>query len=90
MDNIVATGATVIATGNPGCMMQIALGVRERGLEMNVVHPVQLLDEAYSASGLYTVPTRDIEAEQRRQQTLLIVIGIGLLAAFLLLRRRRR
>jgi glycolate oxidase iron-sulfur subunit len=90
MDNIVATGASVIATGNPGCMMQIALGVRERGLEMNVVHPVQLLDEAYSAGGLYSVPIRDIEAEQRRQQTLLIGIGIGLLAAFLLLRRRRR
>ncbi len=90
MDNVVATGATVIATGNPGCMMQIALGVRNRGLEMNVVHPVQLLDEAYCAAGLYNMPIRDIEAEQRRQRTLLLSIGVGLLAGFLLLRRRYR
>ncbi len=90
MDNIIASGASVIATGNPGCMMQIAMGVRERGLEMNVVHPVQLLDEAYRTGGLYTVPVKDIEASQRRQRTLLIGIGVGLLAGFLLLRRRRR
>lgn len=90
MDNILASGATVIATGNPGCMMQIALGVRERGLEMNVVHPVQLLDEAYRAGGLYNAPVRDIEVARRRQRTLLIGIGVGLLAGFLLLRRRRR
>ena len=69
MDNIIASGATVIATGNPGCMMQIAMGIRERGLEMNVVHPVQLLDEAYRAGRLYNVPVRDIETIQRRQRT---------------------
>ncbi len=90
MGNIIASGATVIATGNPGCMMQIAMGVRERGLEMNVVHPVQLLDEAYRVNGLYNAPVRDIETTQRRQRTLLIGIGVGLLAGFLLLRRRRR
>ncbi|MEO8972579.1 MAG: heterodisulfide reductase-related iron-sulfur binding cluster [Ktedonobacteraceae bacterium] len=89
MDNIIASGATVIATGNPGCMMQIALGVRERGLEMNVVHPVQLLDEAYRAGGLYNVPLRDTEARKRQQRTLLISVGVGLLAGFLLLRHRQ-
>ncbi len=56
MDNIAATGASVIATGNPGCMMQIALGARERGLDINVVHPIQLLDESYRAGGLYELP----------------------------------
>ena len=71
--------------------MQIALGVRKRGLPMEVVHPVQLLDEAYSAAGLYSTPVRDVAVQQRRQQTLLIGIGVGILiGAFLLGRRRRK
>src|SRR5947209_1641503 len=41
MKNIEATGAQIIATGNPGCMMQIALGARQRGLDMRVLHPIQ-------------------------------------------------
>lgn len=36
-----------IATGNPGCMIQLAAGVRQRGLRARVVHPVELLDAAY-------------------------------------------
>ena len=36
-----------IATGNPGCMLQIAAGVRQRGLRARVVHPIELLDAAY-------------------------------------------
>jgi glycolate dehydrogenase iron-sulfur subunit len=91
MNNVAATGADTIATGNPGCMMQIALGVRKRGLPMEVVHPVQLLDQAYSAAGVYSTPVRDVAVQQRQQQTLLIGIGIGILiAAFLLGRRRKK
>src|SRR5881227_2949802 len=56
MNNIGATGASVIATGNPGCMMQIALGARERGMEIDVVHSIQLIDEAYRVGGLYEIP----------------------------------
>jgi glycolate oxidase iron-sulfur subunit len=44
--HIEATGASLVATGNPGCVMQIASGVKKRGLPMRVVHPVQLLDWA--------------------------------------------
>ncbi len=47
MDHVAETGAEIIATGNPGCMMQIAMGMRERGLPMEVMHPIELLDEAY-------------------------------------------
>jgi glycolate oxidase iron-sulfur subunit len=36
-----------IATGNPGCLMQLARGVRERGLAARVVHPVEILAAAY-------------------------------------------
>jgi glycolate dehydrogenase iron-sulfur subunit len=90
MDNVVATGATVIATGNPGCMMQISLGVRERGLLLDVVHPVQLLDEAYQAAGLYEVPATDTAVGWTQQRTLLVGLGIGAFIGFLLLRRKRK
>ena len=43
---IVETGARAVATGNPGCLMQIARGARERGLDLEVVHPVTLLARA--------------------------------------------
>jgi glycolate oxidase iron-sulfur subunit len=37
----------VVASGNPGCLMQIGMGVREAGLAVEVVHPVELLARAY-------------------------------------------
>jgi len=43
---IVETGARAVATGNPGCLLQIARGARERGLDLEVVHPVTLLARA--------------------------------------------
>jgi glycolate oxidase iron-sulfur subunit len=90
MNNIGATGASVIATGNPGCMMQIALGARERGMEIDVVHPIQLLDEAYRVGGLYELPVNDAGTKQRQQRSLLIGIGIGVLAGLLVVRQWRR
>ncbi len=42
--------AEVLATGNPGCMLQIAYGLsRESVSDMKVMHPVELLDQAYRA-----------------------------------------
>jgi glycolate oxidase iron-sulfur subunit len=46
IERIVETGATTVVTGNPGCLMQIARGARERGLDLDVVHPVSLLARA--------------------------------------------
>jgi glycolate oxidase iron-sulfur subunit len=43
----------VVATGNPGCAMQIGAGLRAAGLRTPVVHPVELLDHSYRAAGLY-------------------------------------
>ncbi len=48
LDHIVACGAQVVATGNPGCLLQLRMGVQSRGLAIRVVHPVQLLAEAYA------------------------------------------
>src|SRR5438552_8292721 len=46
---IVETGARVVATGNPGCLLQIAQGCRQRGLDVTLVHPVELLARAVDA-----------------------------------------
>jgi len=50
IDHILATKATVIATGNPGCLAWIASGLKERGVpDIRVAHPVTLLAEALAA-----------------------------------------
>ncbi len=46
ISHIVATGATIVATANPGCDLQLANGLRARGSTIRVVHPVSLLAEA--------------------------------------------
>ena len=47
MDDIASTGASVIATGNPGCMAQLEAGLRRHRGAARVVHVVELLDAAY-------------------------------------------
>jgi glycolate oxidase iron-sulfur subunit len=49
MDDVLQTGCSVIATANPGCMLQLDLGVRLRDGTQEVVHVVELLDRAYQA-----------------------------------------
>jgi len=49
LDNLASTKAQVVASGCPGCQMQLNTGMRRRGLLTRVVHPVTLLDEAYEA-----------------------------------------
>jgi glycolate oxidase iron-sulfur subunit len=50
MRHIASTGASVVATGNPGCLLQIWSGARSEKLPITLAHPVQLLDWAYSAT----------------------------------------
>jgi len=50
MDRVAATQAEVIASGCPGCQMQLTVGVKRRGLDARVVHPSQLLAQAYRNS----------------------------------------
>ena len=40
-------GAEIIATANPGCMLQLQAGVRLHGNGQRVAHVVEILDEAY-------------------------------------------
>ncbi len=41
--HLIETGAEVVATGNPGCMMQIRAHLAECGSNSRVVHPIELL-----------------------------------------------
>jgi Fe-S oxidoreductase len=51
MDDALSTGCDVISTANPGCMLQLDLGVRLRDGSQEVLHVVELLDRAYAAEG---------------------------------------
>lgn len=46
LDEIEAAAVDWLATGNPGCIMQIGAGLAARGSATRVVHPVELLDRA--------------------------------------------
>jgi glycolate oxidase iron-sulfur subunit len=50
---VLATGADIVATGNPGCMMQIGAGLLLEGSNVAACHPVELLDESYRRAGFY-------------------------------------
>ncbi len=56
MDDIERTGATTIATANPGCMAQLEAGLRGRRVEGRVVHVIELIDEAMRAAADGDVP----------------------------------
>lgn len=45
--NIARTGAQIVLMGNPGCMAWIEKGIREHGLDIRVMHLVELLDSLY-------------------------------------------
>lgn len=49
-----STGATVVATANPGCQLQLINGAKAQGLKMRVAHPMTLLAEAYRSAGAWT------------------------------------
>lgn len=55
IENVRSTGAETLATGNPGCQMQIGAGLKLAGLTLRVCHPVELVDEWYEQSGWYKI-----------------------------------
>src|SRR3990172_8956479 len=44
------TGAQVLVAGNPGCLLQIGMGIKRHGLSIKTAHPVELLDWAYQGT----------------------------------------
>jgi glycolate oxidase iron-sulfur subunit len=53
LDHVRDTGAEILATGNPGCQMQIGAGAQLAGMKLQVCHPIELVDEAYAQAGVY-------------------------------------
>jgi glycolate oxidase iron-sulfur subunit len=47
---IAESRAPIVATGNPGCLMQIGAGLHRAGGGVRAVHPVDLLDASYAAA----------------------------------------
>ncbi len=47
MGHIAASGADMVVTANPGCLIQIQAGMRRRGMNLPVVHLIELLDKSY-------------------------------------------
>ncbi len=51
LENIRATRAPWVATGNPGCLMQIGAGLIRAEINARSIHPVDLLDASYATIG---------------------------------------
>src|SRR4051812_41912065 len=50
MANVLASGADILVTANPGCQMQLQAGVRASGKRVTVMHLMDLLDQAYESA----------------------------------------
>lgn len=44
--NVIATGARIVASANPGCTLQIESSARRLGHKVKVLHPVEVLDRS--------------------------------------------
>jgi glycolate oxidase iron-sulfur subunit len=40
-----------VITANAGCLLQIAREARQQGQHLEVLHPVEVLDQSYRAQG---------------------------------------
>ncbi|HZP26274.1 MAG TPA: heterodisulfide reductase-related iron-sulfur binding cluster [Dehalococcoidia bacterium] len=49
MAEVSETSAQIIATSNPGCILQLEAGLKRQGRRGRVFHVVELLDQAYQA-----------------------------------------
>jgi glycolate oxidase iron-sulfur subunit len=50
--NVLATGASLLVTANPGCLMQVAAAVRRRGGSIALAHTAQVLDASIRNLGV--------------------------------------
>ncbi len=51
--SLIALKPDFVATGNPGCIMQISAGLESSGHPIPVVHPIEVLDWSYAKAGVY-------------------------------------
>jgi len=53
LNAIEAAEADIVVTGNAGCQMQIGAGARLAQMDVQVCHPIELVDESYARAGFY-------------------------------------
>jgi len=46
VENLLNTGAVLIASANPGCNLQISKHLQEQGSKVAIMHPIELLDHS--------------------------------------------
>ncbi len=54
--NIIATGASLLVTANPGCLMQVAAALERSGHSMGMAHTVEVLDASIRGTSLSGPP----------------------------------
>jgi glycolate oxidase iron-sulfur subunit len=52
---VLATGAELLVTANPGCLMQVAASVRRQGGTIALAHTAQVLDASIRNLGVETL-----------------------------------
>ncbi len=52
VENVLAAGADVLASANPGCLLQIGKHARLRGVRLPAYHPVEILDASIAGRPL--------------------------------------
>ena len=50
---LIAADPDLVATGNPGCLLQLRSGAAAGALRAEIVHPIELLDRAYGGGASY-------------------------------------
>ncbi|XPM56282.2 MAG: (Fe-S)-binding protein [Leptolyngbya sp. IPPAS B-1204] len=63
VNNLLNTGATLIASANPGCSLQILKHLQLQGKSVSVMHPIQLLDYSIRGVSLNGVSLNKVVAE---------------------------
>ena len=53
LNDIEASKADIVVTGNAGCQMQIGAGTRLAQMGVQVCHPIELVDQSYARAGFY-------------------------------------
>ena len=52
VENVLAARASLLASANPGCTIQIASLLRERGISLRALHPIEILDASIAGRTL--------------------------------------
>jgi glycolate oxidase iron-sulfur subunit len=53
LDAIDMVKADIVVTGNAGCQMQIGAGTKLAQMDVQVCHPIELVDQSYARAGFY-------------------------------------